>query len=264
MSVDLVRVLAPWAGRAPALHVLGGPYAVVDGERRELPEGCRRVLALVALRHRPLERRVVAGSLWPVGGDRRAAGNLRSALWRLRGAGVELLDADGGTLALRPDVLVDLRLASEWALRLIKGDPRPSDLDDTSWQAAALDLLPGWDDDWVLFERERLRQRLLHGLEAMSRLLASAGRPAEAVDAALTAVAVDPLRESAQHALAEAHLACGNREDAADGVRRYGELLRRDLAAEPGPRLLALVRRRGTTRCGGVQPGAGSPTRSAR
>ncbi|MGW2995279.1 bifunctional ornithine acetyltransferase/N-acetylglutamate synthase, partial [Streptomyces sp. NPDC001193] len=32
--------------------------------------------------------------------------------------------------------------------------------------ADALDLLPGWYDDWVLLEQERVRQRLLHALEA--------------------------------------------------------------------------------------------------
>ncbi|WP_214406934.1 AfsR/SARP family transcriptional regulator [Pseudonocardia lacus] len=243
MSVDLVDVLAPEAKSAPALHLVGGPYAVVDGERRQLPEGGRRILALVALRHSRLERRAVAGELWPVGGDRRAAGNLRSALWRLRCAGVELLEVDGGTLALRPDTTVDVRLASEWAMRLIQGRHRPTDLHGTGWQAAAMDLLPGWYDDWLMFERERLRQRLLHGLEAMSRVLVVADRAAEAVDAALTAVAADPLRESAQQVLAEAHLACGNVDDCVHGIEQYSELLRCQLGVVPGPRLLGLLKR---------------------
>jgi hypothetical protein len=75
-----------------------------------------------------------------------------------------------------------------------------------SW-AEALELLPGWYDDWVLLEREPLRQRVLHGLEALSRHLVRAGRFAEAVEAAMVAVAVEPLRESAQRALVTAHLA---------------------------------------------------------
>src|SRR5690242_21218853 len=49
----------------------------------------------------------------------------------------------------------------------------------------AIDLLPGWYDDWVLMERERVRQRLLHALEALSGQLAQVGRCAEAVDAAM-------------------------------------------------------------------------------
>jgi DNA-binding SARP family transcriptional activator len=183
----------------------------------------------------------VAGSLWPVGGDRRAAGNLRSALWRLRVAGIELLDVEDGWLALRSDVLVDVRLASDWALRMIQGRPCPGDLRGTEWQSAALDLLPGWYDDWVVFERERLRQRLLHGMEAMSRILVEVGRPAEAVDAALATVAVDPLRESAQCRLAEAHLACGNRRAAMACVERYRDLLWRELGVHPGPRLVDIV-----------------------
>lgn len=52
----------------------------------------------------------------------------------------------------------------------------------------ALDLLPGWHDDWAIIERERMRLRILHALEALSRILTHAGWHADAVQAALTAM----------------------------------------------------------------------------
>jgi DNA-binding SARP family transcriptional activator len=104
-----------------------------------------------------------------------------------------------------------------------------------------MDLLPGWYDDWVIFERERIRQRLLHALEALSQLLVAAGRCGDAVEAAISAVSVDPLRESANRALIEAHLAEGNLVEARRAYERYREVIRRELGVEPGERLARLV-----------------------
>jgi hypothetical protein len=44
----------------------------------------------------------------------------------------------------------------------------------------AVHLLPGWYDEWVIFDRERLRQRLLHGMESLVRQLVSRGLLADA------------------------------------------------------------------------------------
>jgi DNA-binding SARP family transcriptional activator len=104
-----------------------------------------------------------------------------------------------------------------------------------------MDLLPGWYDDFVIFERERLRQRLLHALEALSRLLVDARRYAQAVEVALEAVHAEPLRESAHRTLLEAHLAEGNLVEARRGYCGYRDLIRRDLGVEPDPALAALV-----------------------
>ncbi|WP_369255261.1 AfsR/SARP family transcriptional regulator [Geodermatophilus amargosae] len=188
-----------------------------------------------------MERRHAAGVLWPDGSDERAAGNLRSALWRLRGADIDLMVVDKGSLRLRDDVAVDVELVGDWAARIISGRLRPDELSMMPSLVEALELLPGWYDDWVLLERERIRQRLLHGLEALSRELVAAGRFAEAVEAAMVAVAVEPLRESAQRALVAAHLAEGNRVEGRRCFDAYREILRRDLGAEPAPELTALV-----------------------
>ena len=223
------------------LHLFGGPYVTVDECRHEIPEGSKRLLVLVALRRRRVERRHAAGLLWPIGSDERAAGNLRSALWRLRGVGVDLLVVDRCSLRLRDDVAVDLEATSDWARRLTAGTAGPDDLTlPPSW-SDALDLLPGWYDDWALVERERLRQRVLHAMEALSGRLVDVGRFGEAVEVAMAAVAVDPLRESAQRSLLLAHLAEGNTVEGTRCLRSYRELLRRELGVEPTPDLTALL-----------------------
>jgi DNA-binding SARP family transcriptional activator len=228
---------------APVLHLFGGPFVTFERRRFDVPEGSKRLLVFVALHRSRVERRYAAGSLWPVRDDLRAAGNLRSALWRLNGAGIRLLSADKHALTMRDNVLVDAHLVSSWAARLLADTASDQDLRVMPWGIDALDLLPGWYDDWVLMERERVRQRLLHALEALSRKLTQLGRWAEAVEAAMLAVSAEPLRESAQRTLIEAHLAEGNWIEGRRSFEAYREILDRELATEPDPELAALLRR---------------------
>jgi DNA-binding SARP family transcriptional activator len=244
MSADPLSWLLSQAALelVPVLHLFGGPFVTFEEQRIDIPEGCKRLLVFVALHGGPVDRRHAAGVLWPVGNDLRAAGNLRSALWRLQGgAGIPLLSVDKYSLTLRDDVLVDLRIVSEWTARLICGSASHEDLEFIPWGIDGLELLPGWYDDWALLERERVTQRVLHGLEVQSRRLAERGRCAEAIDAALVAVGADPLRESAQQALIEAHLAARNWAEARRRFEVYRKLVRRELGVEPSPQLSALV-----------------------
>src|SRR6516165_7807643 len=134
---------------ALVVHLLAGPYVTVGTQRQEVPEGSKQLLAYVALRRRRVERRHVAGTLWPFGDEERAAGNLRSALWRLRRAGINVLVADKWSLALHSHVIVDLHVMDQWATRLIEGSAFAQDLAISPSVADALDLLPGWYDDWA-------------------------------------------------------------------------------------------------------------------
>jgi len=246
-----VRVMSPHpvpprtAGVPPrterCVHLLGGPYLVVDGRRVTVPEGGKRLLAFVALGGGRVERRRAAGTLWPETDDLRAAGNLRSTLWRLRAPGCEVLEADKASIWLRPGTAVDVEVMHGWAERLIAGRPTPADLGPVLWRADVVELLPGWHDEWALLERERMRQLLLHALEALARHLIERGRCPEAVTVATTTVAAEPLRESAQHVLIVAHLAEGNLVEARRSYDAYEALVRRELGVAPGRRIRELA-----------------------
>jgi DNA-binding SARP family transcriptional activator len=227
-----------------AVLLFGDPHVLCDRERLEVPDGSKRLLAFVALSAGRVDRGYAAGSLWPMSGDQRAAGNLRSALWRLKSAGIDVLESDKWALALRRRTVVDVGIVWEWATRLVDGSATRNDLFVANWRGNTLDLLPAWDDDWVIFERERLRQRLLHALEVLSRRLVEASRSADAVDAAMWVVSADPLRESANRVLIEAHLAEGNIIEARRTYRRYCNITRRELGVEPSGQLTSLMRAR--------------------
>jgi DNA-binding SARP family transcriptional activator len=223
------------------LHLFGGPFVTVGPRRVTVPEGSKRLLAFVALHGGRVERRYAAGSLWPTGDDLRAAGNLRSSLWRLNRGCVPLIEADKASLGLHPDVVVDVHVIAAWATRLINGRPAGADLTVLPSGVDGLDLLPGWYDDWALMERERIRQRLLHALEALSATLLEVGRCREAVEAAMVAVTTEPLRESAQRTLIAAHLAEGNWVEAKRQFAGYRRLANLELGIEPHPSLFQLM-----------------------
>jgi DNA-binding SARP family transcriptional activator len=225
-----------------AVLLFGEPRVISNGVHLPVPDGSKGLLAFVALAAGTVDRRCTAGSLWPTGSDKRAAGNLRSALWRLKAAGIDVLDNDHGSLALRRATVVDARVARDWAARLVRGSPTAHDLHAVSGRGESLDLLPGWSEDWVIFEREHIRQRLLHALEALSRHLVTVGRCADAVNAAMWAVQAGPLRESAVRVLIEAHLAEGNLVEGRRVYLAYRDTARRELGVEPGRHLTDLVR----------------------
>lgn len=240
-DVAEVDSCGPLAGDS-MVHLLGGLYVTRSGRRIEVPEGCKRLLAFIALRRSRVERCHAAGTLWPSVDDRRAAGNLRSALWRLRCANIDVLEAGKRSIGLRHDVAVDVLEVADWASRIIAKRPLPGDLSLSRPLADALDLLPGCYDDWAIIERERVRQRMLHALEALSREMTAIGRYGDAVDAAMTAISAEPLRESAQRALLEAHMAESNLSEARRDFLAYRNLVRRELGVEPSAELAALVR----------------------
>jgi DNA-binding SARP family transcriptional activator len=223
------------------LCLLGGPFVIKNGRRLEIPEGSKRLLVFVTLNGARISRRFAAGTLWPCGDDERAAGNLRSALWRLRESGVDVLHANKYTLYLDPDASVDIIQLSRWATRIIDGSAHVSDLLTHNINTEALGLLPGWYDDWVIFERERLRQRLLHAMESLVRRLISRDLFADAVEVAITAVGAEPLRESAQRVLIEAFLAEGNFVEARRAYVAYGEMLAAELDVSPSEELAQMV-----------------------
>jgi DNA-binding SARP family transcriptional activator len=224
------------------LHLFGGPFVTVASRRINVPDGSKRLLAFVGLHNGPVERRYAAGTLWPTGDDLRAAGNLRSSLWRLNRSCTPLIEADKTSLGLRGDVVVDARVIGEWANRLVAGRASTTDLAVRPNGVDALDLFPGWYDDWALIERERLRQRLLHALEALSTTLLRHGRCGEAVEAAMLAVTTDPLRESAQRALIAAHIAEGNWIEARRQFATYRALMMNELGVEPDSSMFQMLR----------------------
>ncbi len=221
--------------RESTIRLLGG-FGVVDrGQPITLPTDAQRVVAFLALHPHSVPRSYVAGSLWLDATEERAFGNLRSALWRLRQRTSGLIETADHNLAL--NATTDIAVTAALADRLCTpGDCNGGDYDIAPF---SYELLPGWYDEFVLVERERLRQTSLHALEAIAQRLTAQGRFAAAITAALAAIRLDPLRESAHRAAITVHLAEGNHSEAIRQYHTYAELLNTELELTPSP----LIRR---------------------
>jgi DNA-binding SARP family transcriptional activator len=231
----------PAASRVTLLD--GFDLEVPAGPRRpaadDLPRGVQRLVAHLCLAHRPT-RTATAGQLWPDVPEDHAHGSLRSALWRLNKAAPGLVEVSGSALRLAAGVRVDVWDLDDWAQRAIAP---PGGADEVVVPDATLlgDLLPGWYDDWVLLERERLRQLRMQALEAVAARLAFLGRHCEALEAAYAAVRADPLRESAHRTVVRVHLAQGNLAEALRAYDLFRTLVEDELGVSPTEQMTRLV-----------------------
>lgn len=208
-----------------------------------VPPNVQRLLAYLGL-HKSTTRTVLAGTLWPTVNEERAHGSLRTVLWRLRRGRAPVVEVSGDTLTLCADVRVDVHSFTRTALRLVNapdefGGELPLDL------LSCSDLLPGWGEEWVMFERERLRQLRIHAIEVLSGLLAERGRHALALEAALTCVRMEPLRESAHRAVVAVHMAERNVVEARRHYEMFRSVIRQELGVEPSEDFAAMLPPRG-------------------
>lgn len=244
---EFVDVAGPdgWCSRDDVqVSLFGGFQLLRGGEPVPLPLTAQRLVAFLALQPRAVLRSYVASALYMDTTEDRAQGNMRSALWRARQPGFPLVAVSGDHLALAPTVVVDVRTVLARARRLVEVgqtvEEQEQELDEGLLLA---DLLPDWLDDWVLTERERLRQLRLHALESLCSRLISRGAVARAIDLGMVVTAAEPLRESAHRLLIQAHLAEGNVAEALRQYERYAAVLRQDLGLEPSPHMRGLLPR---------------------
>lgn len=224
------------------LRLLGNFSLHLDGVHRPLSASAQRLLASLALRG--TQRRVfVAGMLWPEVREEQALTRLRSTLWRLRRLSTELLCADELTVGLRPGIAVDSDEMVAAARAATASEVSPSRLSAAFARLVySEDLLVGWYEDWVIEERERLGQLRIHGLEVLVDQLIAAARYVEALEAAMTAARLDPLRESTHRSVMRVHLAENNPASARRQVDRYRHILRTQLGIqEPTRAMLGLL-----------------------
>ncbi|MEC5182570.1 AfsR/SARP family transcriptional regulator, partial [Arthrobacter sp. CG_A4] len=103
------------------------------------------------------------------------------------------------------------------------------------------ELLPGWYEDWVLFEQLRLRQDRLHAFTLISRESLSRCDYEAAMVAAEAALEIEPLYETAVRLFIRAEIQQGNTASALLAFERYQGKLRQDMGLVPSETLRQLV-----------------------
>ncbi|HET7397288.1 MAG TPA: BTAD domain-containing putative transcriptional regulator [Intrasporangium sp.] len=231
---DRTRPPAPWS-----LRLLDGWRLDHLGAAALVSQREQRVLSLLAMRGERT-RSYVAGALWPESSEARAQGNLRASVWHLQHLTDGVVEVNG-TMRLSASVEVDLH-----ALRAVIRDlAAPTTAVDVGHALGLLcydDLLPGWSDEWVEEERALLHPPRMRSLEDLTERLLDRHDLAGALDAAMRAVRIDPLRERAQRALIRVHLEDGNNVEAMRVYHAFRHTLYRELGVTVSDQLLDLVR----------------------
>lgn len=208
----------------------------------------QRLFAYLVLNaHRPIDRNVVCGSVWPDRPDRKARKALRTALWRVR-ALLEPEDEDAGTLFHvegrligfpgTGSVWVDTEVFESRMQRLPPPGRGPLDEDQVRQLSDAValyrgDLLEGMYDDWCISERERLRLAHLRALERLIRHHERRGEWPAVLTQAQAVLRLDPLREHVHRTVMRSHWAMGNRPSALRQYHRCVRILREELQIDP-------------------------------
>ena len=217
------------------LRLLDG-FVLLSGDSPvELAGGLQRLLAFLAVRG-PAHRCLVAGTLWPEAPEHQALASLRTAVWRSNRLVPEVVSAHGMSLAMNRTTTVDSREQESFATRVLRG--HVEDEEGISNGVSTLlhgELLPGWYDEWVAPERERLSQLRLHALERAASILIRHRRLDVALQVALEAVRAEPLRETANATLMSVYLAEGNVWDAVHHYDSFRAMLQRELGLDPSP-----------------------------
>lgn len=220
------------------VHLLGSLQLAWGGSPLKLlhPPRLRYLLAYLILhRTAPQPRQSLAFLLFPDSSEAQARTNLRNLLHLLHEAlpeAEQFLASDTQSLQWRPEArftldVEDFERAYHSATTIAE------------WQQAvglySGDLLAGCYDDWILPERERLRQEFVDALEQLVACHERTQNFPAARQVAQRLLSCDPLREETYRRLMRLAALSGDRAGVVSFYNQCVQVLERELAVEPGP-----------------------------
>jgi DNA-binding SARP family transcriptional activator/predicted ATPase len=234
----------------PTLHLrLLGDFSLIYNDQQVTSLNSTRLQSLLAylVLHRdvPQQRQHLAFLFWPDTTEAQARNNLRQLLHQLRQAfpeALHFLSTGMHTLHWHPVTPFHLDVAAfEQALTAADAATRRNDqhaLQAALEQADSLyrgELLPGCYDEWVLSERERLRQRHLQALERLLRLFEGQGDTVTAIGYGQRLLALDPLSEDLYRRLMRLFALNNDRASALHVYHTCVTTLQREMGVDPDP-----------------------------
>jgi DNA-binding SARP family transcriptional activator len=216
------------------IYLLGQPRFTRDEHPVDLP-GYRPValLAYLLLGRKAYRRQHLIDLFFDGPDAPRAA--LRWTLSKLRtaiGAEYILADKDEVSFNFQSDYWLDVFAFETGETELYQGD---------LLEGLYLRDAPRFED-WLLFERERLRSTNQAQLEEQLKGYRQQGDQAAVVITAQQLLKLDHLREDWQAALMEAYARLGKRAAALEQYEKFRQALRKEWGEEPAPETVALAK----------------------
>jgi predicted ATPase/DNA-binding SARP family transcriptional activator len=223
------------------VRLLGKFDVRLDGRPIAIPSRpAQSLLAYLLLNPRIAHRREkLAGLLWPNATEENARRNLRQALWRARqalGTDSRYLSTDDIHVAFNTDAGYRL----DAALLERTGEPQGADELAGVLSECQGELLPGFYDEWVVLERQRLQALFEHKMRLLVELLVREERWPDVLAWGERWIALGQSPEPAYRALMVAYSALGDMSGLAAAFERCVAALRDDLGVEPSEQTKAL------------------------
>jgi WD40 repeat protein/DNA-binding SARP family transcriptional activator len=226
------------------IRLLGQFDIRLDGKRIVIASRAgQSLLAYLALTAgTPHRREKLAGTLWPDSSEENARKNLRQELWRIRKAipaqnlpeADDYLIADEYTLTFNRDADYWLDVSI-----LEKSDPDIQSLT-SSLSLYQGELLPGFYDDWVVLERERLQTLFESKMEQLVEKLVESERWTAVQEQCERWLSLGFVSESAYRALMLSYNARGDMAKVSTIYQRCVEDLQDHFGVEPSAETHAL------------------------
>ena len=189
-------------------------------------------------------REQLAGLLWPDSSEENARSNLRHELWRLR----KVIDTAGENFFLVDDMSIAFNPRSNYQLdvSILEKAPLEDSLSDDLIAALSVyhgELLPGFYQEWVFIERNRLQALFEAKMRRLLELLQEDGRWSEVLDWGIRWISVEEWSEPAYRALITAYANSGDLSKAAATYERLSKGLLKNLGVKPSEQSQALYKR---------------------
>lgn len=228
------------------VRLLGQFDVLRNGKRLAIPtRNAQNLFAYLVLNANKAHRRErLSGLLWPDSAEENARSNLRHELWRLR----KSLDSGGESYFIANDLTIAFNPHSEFSLDVNRLESKPIEGSTAVDLIDALstyrgELLPGFYDEWVFLERERLKSIFEAKVARLLEILQAEGRWVEVVDWANRWIALGGWPEPAYRALITAYASTGDMSKAVATYERYSQVLQKDLGMKPAEQTQALYKR---------------------
>jgi serine/threonine protein kinase/DNA-binding SARP family transcriptional activator/uncharacterized protein with WD repeat len=194
--------------------------------------------------NQPIRREKLAGLIWPDSSESNARSNLRHALWRVRksfgSSGDAYLHADDLTISfqLQSDDWVDVNVLDTHIQDDISTDAL---IEIVSVYGG--ELLPGFYEDWVSAERERLKTVFEGKMDALLDRLVAESRWEQTVEWGERWISLGFTPEHAFRAMMIAHAGLGDLGKAAAVYQRCVLALESDLGVKPSKQTREIYQR---------------------
>jgi pentatricopeptide repeat protein len=229
-----------------AVRFLGQFEVMRDGSRLAIPtRNAQSLFAYLVINTGKAHRREkLAGILWPDSSEENARSNLRHELWRLR----KTLDIGGETLFRIDDLTIAFNPDREYSLDIdiLENPPLEGSTADELIRSLSIyqgELLPGFYEEWVFAERQRLHALFEAKIARLLEILQAEGRWSEIPDWGTRWIGMGQWPEPAYRALMSAYANTGDTSKAVAMYERLTRGLQKEMGVKPSEQTQALYKR---------------------